>query len=91
MNALHILHSSPLQRPTTVRALQPHAAEVSFITPRLVQCGSIVGSCVNRHLLHLLLARLHLEERDKLRGDARMAECGCRGLKDVTPADVPGV
>lgn len=50
-----------------------------------------MGSCVNRHLLHLLLARLHLEERDKLRGDARMAECGCRGLKDVTSADVPGV
>lgn len=57
--------SSPLQRPTTVRALQPHTGEVSFITRWLVQCGSTVSSCVNRHLLHLLLASLHPEEKVK--------------------------
>lgn len=43
--------------------LQPHT--VSFITPWQLQCGRIVSSCVNRHLLHLLLASLHLQEKTK--------------------------
>lgn len=42
---LHILLSSPLQRPTTVRTLQPHTAQVSFITPWLFQCGCSEPLC----------------------------------------------
>lgn len=55
----------PLQRPTPARAIQPHTVLVSFITPWLFQCGCKVSFSINWHLLQLLLASFHLEEKTK--------------------------